>query len=285
MAEKRMFAMTIVDSDEFLDMPLSSQALYFHLSMRADDDGFINNPKKIQRLIGARDDDAAVLVAKKFIIPFDTGVVVIKHWRINNYLRSDRYHETVYKEEKKQLSIKENGAYTLSNDTGTPTGIPMVNQRYTENRVDKSREEKIREDESSIDRQAASPDVPTKGIISKDDHSRSIVFMTHFNSIKGVLPCNKMLASREIAISTIYSHFSEEEINLAFDNLRNSPFLLGKAPGSDGKYFSAKFDWFIELGNFTKVYEGNYLVTEPEQSVSVEREYDASDYLNQGGTL
>ena len=113
MAERRMFAKTIIDSDAFLDMPLSTQALYFHLSMRADDDGFINNPKKIQRMVGASDDDLKLLVAKNFIIPFDSGVVVIKHWKIHNYIQKDRYKETVYKEEKAVLQIKSNNAYTL----------------------------------------------------------------------------------------------------------------------------------------------------------------------------
>ena len=103
MAERRMFAKTIIDSDAFLDMPLSAQALYFHLSMRADDDGFINNPKKLQRLIGCADDDMRLLVAKAFIIPFESGVVVIKHWRINNYIRNDRYKPTNYTEEMAQL--------------------------------------------------------------------------------------------------------------------------------------------------------------------------------------
>ena len=116
MAERRMFAKTIIDSDAFLDMPLSTQALYFHLSMRADDEGFINNPKKIQRMIGALEDDLKLLIAKKFIIPFDSGVVVIKHWRIHNYIRADRLIETNYKEEKACLSLKENGAYTLNNE-------------------------------------------------------------------------------------------------------------------------------------------------------------------------
>ena len=120
MAERRMFAKTIIDSDAFLDMPLSAQALYFHLSMRADDDGFINNPKKIQRMIGGADDDLKLLIAKKFIIPFESGIVVIKHWKIHNYIRSDRYKETVYKEEKAQLSLKENNAYSF--------GIPSVTQ-------------------------------------------------------------------------------------------------------------------------------------------------------------
>lgn len=112
MAERRMFAKTIIDSDSFLDMPLSAQALYFHLSMRADDDGFINNPKKIQRMIGGADDDLKLLCVKKFIIPFESGIVVIKHWKIHNYIQKDRYKPTVYQEEKSLLIEKENKVYT-----------------------------------------------------------------------------------------------------------------------------------------------------------------------------
>lgn len=108
-----MFAKTIIDSDAFLDMPLSTQALYFHLSMRADDEGFINNPKKIQRVIGASDDDMKVLLAKNFIIAFESGVIVIKHWRIHNYIRADRLVKTAYIDEKSLIEIKENGAYTV----------------------------------------------------------------------------------------------------------------------------------------------------------------------------
>ena len=116
MAERRMFAKTIIDSDAFLDMPMSTQALYFHLSMRADDDGFINNPKRIQRMIGASDDDLKLLIAKSFIIVFESGVVVIKHWKIHNYIQSDRYKPTVYAEEKSLLDIKKNKAYTLNSN-------------------------------------------------------------------------------------------------------------------------------------------------------------------------
>lgn len=113
MAERRMFAKTIIDSDAFLDMPLSTQALYFHLSMRADDEGFINNPKKIQRMIGATDDDLKLLILKKFVLPFESGIVVIKHWKIHNYIQKDRFKPTVYQEEKNLLSEKPNKAYTL----------------------------------------------------------------------------------------------------------------------------------------------------------------------------
>jgi hypothetical protein len=107
-----MFAKTIVGSDAFLDMPQSTQALYFHLSMRADDDGFVNSPKSIMRLVGCKDDDIKILCGKKFIIPFENGIVVIKHWKIHNYIAKDRYTETKYKKEKASLSYDENGAYT-----------------------------------------------------------------------------------------------------------------------------------------------------------------------------
>ena len=114
MAERRMFAKTIVLSDAFLDMPLSTRCLYFTLGMLADDDGFINSPKSIMRQCGASIDDLNLLVAKKFIIPFENGVVVIKHWRIHNYIQKDRYKGTKYIEEKNTLAIDEKGAYTTN---------------------------------------------------------------------------------------------------------------------------------------------------------------------------
>lgn len=103
MAERRMFSKVVIDSDTFLDMPLSAQALYFHLSMRADDDGFVNNPKRIQAYVGASADDLKILLAKHFLIPFESGVVVIKHWKVHNYIQKDRYKETYYQTEKALL--------------------------------------------------------------------------------------------------------------------------------------------------------------------------------------
>ena len=138
MAERRMFAKTIIDSDAFLDMPLSTQTLYFHLSMRADDDGFINNPRKIQRMIGASDDDLKLLCAKNFIIPFESGIVVIKHWRIHNYIQKDRYKPTVYKEERQALSVKDNGAYTMDTEC-----IQDVSSLETQVRLGKDRLGKV----------------------------------------------------------------------------------------------------------------------------------------------
>ena len=112
MAERRMFAKTIVLSDAFLDMPLSARCLYFTLGMLADDDGFVNSPKSIMRQAGACTDDLNLLLAKRFILAFDSGVIVIKHWRIHNYIQKDRYKESKYIEEKSTLTIDPNGAYT-----------------------------------------------------------------------------------------------------------------------------------------------------------------------------
>ena len=122
-----MFAKTIIDSDAFLEMPLSTQALYFHLSMRADDDGFLNNAKKVMRMIGANQNDLDLLLVKNFVIKFEDGICVIKHWRIHNYIQTDRYHETMYKDNKNLLNIDENKAYTLKN-----TGKKLEGNRIIE---------------------------------------------------------------------------------------------------------------------------------------------------------
>ena len=113
MAERRMFAKTIVDSDAFLDMPVTARLLYYDLGMRADDHGFVNSPKKIMRTIGASEDDLRILLARRFIIGFDNGVIVIKHWRINNYLRKDWHKDSPYQDELARLEVSENGAYTV----------------------------------------------------------------------------------------------------------------------------------------------------------------------------
>lgn len=117
MAERRMFAKKIVDSDAFLDMPLTTQALYFHLAMRADDDGFVNAPQRILRLVGCSQDDYRLLVAKRFLLGFESGVVVVKHWFIHNYIQKDRYTPTTYLEEKSELRLDENKAYTEQKST------------------------------------------------------------------------------------------------------------------------------------------------------------------------
>ena len=112
MAQKRMFTLSVVDTDWFLEMPLSTQALYFHLSMRADDDGFVDSPKSIIRKIGANTNDYQLLVAKRFVLEFESGVLVIKHWRMHNTIQKDRYMPTRFQEEFGELEIKDDKSYT-----------------------------------------------------------------------------------------------------------------------------------------------------------------------------
>ena len=134
-----MFSLQIVDTDAFLDMPATSQLLYFHLSMRADDDGFVPNPKKIMRMINSQEDDLKVLMVKRFILSFESGVIVIKHWRINNYIQKDRYQETKYLDEKNGLAIKDNGAYTecLHDVSKSDTQVRLGEVRLGEEREER----------------------------------------------------------------------------------------------------------------------------------------------------
>lgn len=139
MAHKRMFSKDIVSSDAFLDMPLSSQLLYFHIGMEADDDGFVSSPKRIMRMIGCQDDDLKVLISKKFLIPFQSGVCVIKHWKMNNFVRKDRYIPTVYADEMASLSLKENKSYKQlpSGVKRSTNGQPsIVKNSIVENRIE-----------------------------------------------------------------------------------------------------------------------------------------------------
>ncbi len=126
MAERRMFSKKVIDSDSFMEMPSSSQCLYFHLAMRADDDGFINNPKSIMRIIGASEDDLKLLMVKRFILSFESGVIVIKHWRLHNLIRKDRYVETNYIDEKKTLFLDDKGIYHEINYEWQPNDNQMT---------------------------------------------------------------------------------------------------------------------------------------------------------------
>ena len=167
MAERRMFAKTIIDSDAFLEMPTTSQLLYFHLAMRADDDGFVNKPKSLMRMVGCKDDDLKLLFVKKFLIPFESGVVVIKHWKIHNYIAKDRYTETKYKEEKATLMLDENNAYTQVVDDPYTGRIQSVDESLTQVRLGKDREGKDRLGEGSIGEGDEDINVPTKTIRHK----------------------------------------------------------------------------------------------------------------------
>lgn len=150
MAERRMFAKTIVTSDAFLDMPASTRCLYFLLGMVADDDGFVNNPKSIMRQAGSTTDDMNLLIAKRFILTFQSGVVVIKHWCIHNTIQKDRYRETKYLEEKSLLMLDGNKAYTEADSALYPECIQDVSNADTQVRLGKDNIGKVNVGEDRV---------------------------------------------------------------------------------------------------------------------------------------
>ena len=137
MAERRMFAKSVIDSDLFLEMPATTQMLYFHLAMRADDDGFVGNPKRIMRMVGSSEDDMKVLLAKQFILAFETGVIVIRHWRLHNLIKTDRYKETLYIEEKSRLTMDGNKVYTANGNQLEPVWNPNGTKMEPQDRLGK----------------------------------------------------------------------------------------------------------------------------------------------------
>lgn len=236
MAERRMFAKTVIDSDAFLDMPLSAQALYFHLSMRADDDGFINNPKKIQRMIGCNDDDLKLLIAKSFVIPFESGIVVIKHWKLHNYIRADRYKKTVYQDEKAMLIEKENKVYSL----GVPPGIPNNNQLDTQVRLGKDR---LGKDRLFLgENEEEPPNNKHQNIINK------------WNQL-GLAKIKSINSNRSKMVQARIREYSLDDVIKAIESIKSSSFLKGQNKNN----WIITFDWFIKPNNFVKVLEGNYV--------------------------
>lgn len=260
-----MFAKTIIDSDAFLDMPLTTQALYFHLSMRADDEGFINNPKKIMRMIGASDDELRLLVAKSFIIPFESGVCVIKHWKIHNYLRNDRFKPTVYSEEKAQLVIKENKAYSkkvLPETSGIPLGIPSDYQMDTQDRIGKDRIGKVSIVQDSIG--DIGDETPLQDEDPPDDE-RPAPPLSHvpyeqikdlYNRLCPSLPkCTAMSEARKKAVKARFSSgYTMEDFQRLFEKTEASSFLKG----ANSRNWRASFDWITKDANMAKVLDGNY---------------------------
>ena len=237
MAERRMFAKTIIDSDAFLDMPLSTQSLYFHLSMRADDDGFINNPKKIQRVIGASDDDLKLLIAKSFLIPFENGIVVIKHWRIHNYIQNDRYKETVYLEEKGMLKVKKNKAYTVNLNEVDTECIHDVSKVETQDRLE----------------DIVSTPLPNEDATKRKINYQQIIDL--FNDTCVSFPRVVALSEdRKKTIRARLNTYSLDDIKELFTKAEASDFLKGK----NDKNWSANFDWLMKDRNLVKVLEGNY---------------------------
>lgn len=267
MAERRMFAKTIIDSDAFLDMPLSAQALYFHLSMRADDDGFLNNPKRVIRTIGGNDDDFKLLIAKKFIIIFESGVIVIKHWKMHNYIRGDRKKDTNYPEEMSLLSIKENGAYTLlDKDTQLLPQITEPSARkkaYEESELPYSFDYKIRN-------AFLGKPCPICGVLMQSHVEDGIATNFHKPSIQHNIPISKG-GTHELGNISVICHqcnvsikdtetgeLNSREVIEVWDSLCNDGQMSVKCQSSDsvGKVRLGKDS--IGKGNNTSTYEDEF---------------------------
>lgn len=261
--------MKIVDTDAFLDMPLSTQCLYFHLNMRADDDGFIGNPKRIEKIIGANDDDLKLLIAKRFVILFDDGVIVIKHWRMHNTLSRDRYIETSYTDEKKKLLLKDNGSYSLTNGNSIDdTKLIERSNRQTQKRR-KIDEQKTHSDKDIGLDKDLELDLDTELdkdkekdindlIVSKDTIRQTDVqrIIDEWNTLEefGITPVKILTPKREKLLKSRIRGNGVDNILIAIGNIRNSAFLQGQ----NNRAWMIYFTWFLKPENFAKVFEGQY---------------------------
>ena len=222
MAERRCFGMKIVDSDAFLDMPLSTQALYFHLGMRADNDGFVNNPRRIARLIGACDDDLNILLSKRFILVFDNGVVVIKHWRIQNTLKNDRLKMPQYPEIAAKVYIKANGSYTdnpsegdslldfKAQKLGLPNGFQMDSNGLPNGTLKEGKGIELKGIESNGEEDEA---------MDSDEESDSTDLSTELSTTHGTLGEGIVLMS-DAQFDSLCEKLTYDEINIYFEKLK-----------------------------------------------------------------
>lgn len=273
MAQKRMFDKIITNDDNFLEMPNSTQALYFHLSMNADDDGFVNNWKSIMKITGTKEDDLKILISKSYLIPFDSGILVIKHWRINNYLRGDRYRPTQFQKEFNMLENHENKAYQLKSEWST-IGIPLVNPDKI--RIDKNRIEKNKEEENSIEDTKMSlktdkidkMSLKTDNLSSNDslaiasptptENKKEVFnnFLNIYNEECTNLPkCLKITEKRKVAINKCLKEKIDEEVFREICIKANqSNFLIGE----NDRNWKADFDFVTRSDKAMQILEGKY---------------------------
>ena len=238
-----MFSSKIICSDAFTEMPFSAQALYTQLNMEADDDGFLNNAKRIQRTILASDDDLNLLLEKRFILGFPNGVIVIKHWRINNQIRKDRYTPTQYQNELNSLEIRHDGAYTekvkeKAGDNLATTWQPLGNQTATQ---------------YSIGKDSIGQDSIEEGGETAKPTPQQIVDLYH--SICVSFPSVRVLSdARKKAIKARLNTYTLDDFKKCFENAEASSFLKG----SNHRNWQATFDWLTKDSNMAKVLDGNY---------------------------
>ena len=250
MAERRMFTKKITDDDNFMSLSASAQALYLHLSMSADDDGFCNQISTAMFKAHASIQDLEALLSKRYVYQFDNGVIVIKHWRMANALRKDRYTPTAFQEELKKLKLKDNGAYTLVDD-----GCQVVAERLPDGC------QVVATDKNSIDKDRLDKDIKSSSLRS-DDSSITTDYETvirlwneldglgNIKGIKTISTGSKRLDNVRARLKT----FGIDGFKEAIENIKKSSFLQG----NNVKGWTITFDWFVLPSNFPKVLEGNY---------------------------
>lgn len=243
MGSHRMFTNTITDSDLFLEMSLSAQALYFHLGLHADDEGFVNSPKRLVRAVGCNEDDLRLLIAKGFIISFDSGVIVITHWNMHNSIRKDRKKDTFFTTEK-ELLLLDNGVYSRLDNQLITICQPNVNQMSAQDKLikDKLSKDKINTDTLSTCVDSRS-EIDCQAVVES------------FNSICVSLPrVLKLSDKRRRKIKNAYKVLNEMTFEEFFRIVENSDFLTGRNESWNG----CGFDWVLNPSNMTKIIEGNY---------------------------
>ena len=244
MGAHRMFANTIIDSDKFLDMPLSTQALYFHLGMKADDDGFVASPKKTVRSVNCTEDDLKLLIAKEFVICFESGIIVITHWHIHNSIRKDRKKDTLFQSEKQLLTLEKSGMYTadIQNDNQLTTKCQPNDNQITA-------QDKLSKDKISKDNISLSTDVDDRA------HFDYQSVIDCFNSVCVSLPkVQKLTDKRRRAIKNACKLLGDTDFSVLFAKVEQSDFLTGRT----GNWSGCGFDWILSPSNLTKIIEGNY---------------------------
>ena len=263
LAQKRMFTMKIVDSDAFLDMPATTQCLYFHLNMRADDDGFIGNPKRIMKITGASEDDLRLLIAKRFVLTFEDGVIVIKHWRMHNTLSRDRYTETSYIDEKRMLLLKENGSYSLaSGNVIDDTKLIERSNRQTHNRRNKDATKTHAEKDIGLDKDIdIDKEKDNKLIVSKDTICQTDVrrAIEEWNKLQDVgIPPVVRIDMNSQRIKNLKSKLRKldtfDEYLQAIKNIRESTFLQG----DNDRGWIITFKWFVEKDHMDRILGGDF---------------------------
>lgn len=245
-----MISKKIIDTDLFLDMPATTRLLYYDLLVRADDDGFVGSPKKITKLVGASDDDLRILISKQFIIPFDSGVCVIKDWKIHNYIRTDRKHETQYIDEKSMLTTTKSGSYAICQANDIPSGNQLTDNCPAEVRLGKDRLELGKDrvkDKEGVGEET--PDEPATASIYEQVRES---FIANCPSLPKPNATTTWTPARKKAVRE--KKISADEFATVFKRVEQSDFLTGRKSGWHG----CSFDWILKPANWQKISEGNY---------------------------